>query len=80
MTHVEYIDWLCNARAGDRIEYHRGLLHEDCDVKVSKLIDKDRLRLLAVRKTAWSSHEDGHTTLVQQRHGEGDYSYFAQVV
>lgn len=78
MTHTEYIDWLASQpKPGTSIEYHRGFLFEDACPEQSKLGDKDRLALLKLRKTAWSSAEDGYVHLVQRRHGDKDYSYLA---
>ena len=55
-------------RKGSTIQYYRGYLY--ADRQLSETLD-----LLA--KDVYQLYEEGRVTLVQKRHGEYDYSYYA---
>ena len=73
--------WLQTARPGSLIEYHRGQLCVDRQHKVNAPRNtpenkaRDVLHELATR--ALRASERGLVHLVQRRHGDGDYTYFA---
>lgn len=69
--------WLNGAREGDRIDYHRGLLANDRDVKVSTLTLIERDALADIASQAMRAYQSGLVDLVQRRNGENDYTYTA---
>ena len=73
----EFSAWLKYAGAGAWIEYHRGCLPLDRTPGFSPFGANTRAALIAVADRARSLAEQGRLLLVQQRHGECDYSYFA---
>lgn len=73
----EFDAWLVNAKPGARIEYHRGFLPLDRDRGFSPFSERHRRELIDIAARAMALTEAGRVLLVQQRHGCGDYSYFA---
>ena len=71
--------WLARARRGDRLEWHRGFLAIDRIKGTSPLREAERLKLAAVADHALALADLGELHLLQQRHGTGDYSYWAVV-
>jgi hypothetical protein len=69
--------WLTRAGPGDRIEYHRGFLALDRIKGMSSLNDAERRKLAAVADQALALADVGKLYLLQERHGNGDYSYWA---
>ena len=69
--------WLARAEPGDRIEYHRGFLALDRIKGMSSLNDAERRKLAAVADQALALADGGKLHLLQERHGNGDYSYWA---
>jgi hypothetical protein len=69
--------WLARAKPGDRIEYHRGFLALDRIKGMSSLNDAERRKLAAVADQALALADGGKLHLLQERHGNGDYSYWA---
>ena len=69
--------WLARARRGERLEYHRGLLAIDRIKGTSALKDAERRKLAAVAGHAMALADVGELHLLQERHGDGDYSYWA---
>ena len=67
--------WLVRAKPGDRVEYHRGFLALDRIKGMSSLNDAERRKLAAVADQALALADGGK--LLQERHGNGDYSYWA---
>ncbi|GGC63820.1 hypothetical protein GCM10011504_47530 [Siccirubricoccus deserti] len=65
------------AAPGDRFTYWRGHLARDVWHLAQRLSEPDRRRLASVGRLAWTMAERGLVHLVQQRHGEGDFSYLA---
>ena len=73
----EFEEWIEHTEPGQRVEYHRGYLVIDRARGFSPFAEKLRRELDAVADRALVLAEDGRLLLVQQRHGYGDYSYFA---
>jgi len=69
--------WLAGARPGQRLKYHRGLLAIDRIKGMSSLNDAERRKLAAVAGHALALAHGGKLHLLQERHGNGDYSYWA---
>ena len=69
--------WLARAEPGDRLEYHRGFLALDRIKGMSSLNDAERRKLAAVADQALALADGGKLHLLQERHGNGDYSYWA---
>ena len=73
----EFCAWLHQAGAGDRVIYHRGHLAVDRMTGRSKFVERAREELERIADRAASLAEQGLLMLAQQRHAEGDFSYFA---
>jgi hypothetical protein len=69
--------WVARARPGQRLEYHRGLLALDRSKGTSSLNEAERRQLTAVADYALTLAGQGKLHLLQERHGDGDYSYWA---
>jgi hypothetical protein len=69
--------WLAHAKSGERLEYYRGLLALDRFKGTSPLRDPERRKLAAVADHAFALAGQGKLYLLQQRHGDADYSYWA---
>jgi hypothetical protein len=69
--------WLAGARPGQRLKYHRGLLAIDRIKGMSSLNDAERRKPAAVAGHALALADAGKLHLLQERHGNGDYSYWA---
>jgi hypothetical protein len=69
--------WLVRARPGQRLVYYRGLLGIDRVKGTSSLKEGERRKLAAVADHALALAEGGKLHLLQERHGNGDYSYWA---
>ncbi len=67
--------WLTRAKPGDRIEYHRGFLALDRIKGTNSLKEGERRKLAAVADHALALAGRGELHLLQERHGDGDYSY-----
>lgn len=59
------------------LEYHRGLLAIDRIKGTSALKDAERRKLTVVADHALALADGGKLHLLQERHGNGDYSYWA---
>jgi hypothetical protein len=75
-SRVAFSRWLECARAGEQLEYHRGLLTRDRS-PASELAEGDRRALAEVADAAFRAAGDGSVHLVQRRHGPFDFSYIA---
>jgi hypothetical protein len=69
--------WLTRAKPGERLQYHRGLLALDRVKGTSPLGEPERRRLTALAEHASALAGGGKLHLLQQRHGDADYSYWA---
>lgn len=72
ITESDLCRWIGNALPGDRIAYHRGFLCRDC----AELANGKRVELARLAKRARDVADRGLAHLVQQRHGQDDYSYW----
>jgi hypothetical protein len=68
--------WLVSAKPGERLEYYRGLLAIDRTKGTSSLKEPERQKLAAVADHALALAARNTLHLFQERHGEGDYSYW----
>ena len=72
----KFEEWLNKSRKGDKIMYYRGFLFAPEKQKLSPTLDLKRVSKLAKRvHDAYSISED--VTLVQKKHGDFDYEYWA---
>ena len=71
-----FYGWLERARAGEQLEYHRGLLTRDRS-PASELAAGDRRAVAEIADAVFRAAEGGHVHLVQRRHGPFDFSYLA---
>ena len=69
--------WLARAKPGAWLEYHRGLLALDRIKGTSSLKEAERRKLAALADHALALADRGELHLIQERHGNGDYSYWA---
>jgi hypothetical protein len=69
--------WLARAKPGERLRYHRGHLALDRVKGMSSLTEAERRKLTAVADHASALAGQGTLHLLQERHGDGDYSYWA---
>ncbi len=69
--------WLRAAHPGSRITYHRGHLCVDRQQRPHAPHDPARAELNRLADRAMRASGQGLVHLVQQRHGDADYSYIA---
>ena len=69
--------WLARAKPGERLEYYRGLLALDRVKGTRSLTEAERRKLTAVADHASALAGRGKLHLLQERHGNSDYSYCA---
>lgn len=74
---IQFCAWIAQARPGDRLEYHRGMLALDASVHGQSLATGARLKLARVARRAWSAAGEGLVHLVQRRNGPDDFTYIA---
>jgi len=73
----EFEAWLNTAEPGARIEYHRGALGIDRERASSPFPEKRRRELQAFADRVGVLAGQGRLFLIQERHGENDFSYIA---
>ena len=76
-TEIDLCAWLSQAAPQDALEYHRGFLVLDTDLRISGFSKSDRLELVQVARRAWWAAEKNLVHLVQRRLGEDRFSYLA---
>ena len=71
----KFEQWLNKSRKGDKIMYYRGFLFSPNQQKLSPTLDLKRVEKLAtyVRNT----YHNNAITMVQKRHDDMDYEYWA---
>jgi len=69
--------WLARAKPGEWLEYYRGLLALDRVKGTSSLRESERRKLAALAEHASALAGRGKLHLLQERHGDADYSYWA---
>ncbi len=73
----EFQAWFRKAEPGARIEYHRGVLNIDRQRISSPFSEGHRRDLEAVADRIYHLARQGRLFLIQERHGENDFSYIA---
>ena len=71
--------WLARATPGERFEYYRGRLAIDRVKGTGSLREPERRKLNAIADYALALAGLGRLHLLQERHGDGDYSYWAVI-
>ena len=71
----KFDEWLNKSRKGDKIMYYRGFLFAPNQQKLSPTLDLKRVEKLArhVRR----AYDDNVITMVQKKHDNFDYDYWA---
>ena len=69
--------WVTRAKPGEWFAYHRGHLGIDRVRGTSSLSNPERRKLNAVADHALALAGQGKLYLLQERHADGDYSYWA---
>jgi len=71
----KFDEWISKSRKGDKIMYYRGFLFSPNQQKLSPTLDLNRVKKLAthVRNSCYSNA----ITMVQKRHDDMDYEYWA---
>ena len=77
MDEAAFAAWLKAAHAGSCITYHRGHLIADREARPDAPDAEARAALNRLAGQAMRASEQGLVHLVQQRHGDADYSYIA---
>ena len=77
LTEAQFCDWMADARVGEALQYHEGLLLRDRSESASALNAKERVRLHAVARRAWIACELGLVHLFSAKVDEDHYRYFA---
>jgi hypothetical protein len=72
-----FSSWVARARPGEWLVYYRGLLAIDRAKGMSSLEAAERRKLAAVADHALALADQGKLHLLQERHGDRDYSYWA---
>ena len=71
----KFDEWVSKSRKGDRIMYYRGFLFAPNQQKLSPTLDLKRVEKLA--KHVRNSYHHDAITMVQKRHDDFDYEYWA---
>jgi hypothetical protein len=69
--------WCDRARPAERLEYYRGYLATDRIKGTTSLTEAERRKLTTVADQALALADRGKLHLLQERHGDRDYSYWA---
>ena len=69
--------WVARASPGEQLEYHRGLLAIARTKGTSALNEAARRKLTGVADHTLALSNEGRLHLLQERYGDGDYSYWA---
>lgn len=77
LTEAQLCDWIADARVGESIQYHEGLLLRDRSEVASALQPKERNSLHAVARRAWVACELGLVHLFSIKLGDDHYRYLA---
>jgi len=71
----KFDEWINKSRKGDKIMYYRGFLFAPNQQKLSPTLDLKRVDKLATHVR--NSYHRDHITMVQKRHDDFDYEYWA---
>ena len=77
ITEAVLCDWIATTVAGERIQYHQGLLLQDRSDACSTHTNRERLRINAVANRAWRACALGLVHLVSQRVEPFVFKYIA---
>ncbi len=77
LTEGALCDWIASSVAGERIQYHQGLLLVDRSDANSTFPAKERQRIHALARRAWRACELGLVHLVSQRIEPFVFAYIA---
>lgn len=77
LTEKALCDWIGSASAGERIQYHQGLLLVDRSASQSTYPVKEQKRIRAVAERAWRACELGLVHLVSRRIAPFVFAYIA---
>jgi|TARA_R110002110_G_scaffold211863_1_gene424778 hypothetical protein len=72
----KFDEWLDKSRKGDKIMYYRGFLFSPNKQKLSPTLDLKRVSKLA-KRVYGAYNINGDITLVQKKHDNFDYEYWA---
>ena len=71
----KFDEWLNKSRKGDKIMYYRGFLFAPNQQKLSPTLDLKRVEKLATHVR--NAYHGSTITMVQKRHDDFDYEYWA---
>ena len=71
----KFDEWLNKSRKGDKITYYRGFLFAPNQQKLSPTLDFKRVAKLATHVR--NAYDRSDITMVQRRHDDFDYEYWA---
>ena len=71
----KFDEWLNKSRSGQKISYYRGFLFAPNQQKLSPTLDVNRVKRLADHVR--NAYHANLITMVQKRHDDFDYEYFA---
>ena len=71
----KFDEWLNKSRKGDKIMYYRGFLFAPNEQKLSPTLDFKRVAKLASHVS--NAYDRSDITMVQRRHDDFDYEYWA---
>jgi hypothetical protein len=77
LTEKALCDWIGSATAGERIQYHHGLLLVDRSASQSTYPVKEQKRIRSVAERAWRACELGLVHLVSRRIAPYVFAYIA---
>jgi hypothetical protein len=79
LTEAALCAWVGQAGPGDQLVYHRGFLAIDIGPDSKAFMPARRRELRALADRAWKLAKEGSVHLVQQREGDGSFSYIVVV-
>ena len=71
----KFDEWLNKSHSGQKISYYRGFLFAPNQQKLSPTLDLNRVKRLADHVR--NAYDHKLITMVQKRHDDFDYEYFA---
>ena len=71
----KFDEWINKSRKGDKIMYYRGFMFAPNQQKLSPTLDLKRVEKLA--RHVRSAYDDNTITMVQKKHDNFDYEYWA---
>ena len=77
LAEAAFCAWLGQARSGDALAYHRGLLALDASPHGQTFQGQNRKELVRVARRAWWAAEQGLIHLLQRHNGPDDFTYLA---